>query len=242
MTATLACASETMQWTSPAYRGSLGNATLQDEVCDVGCRTSLESWYHGVSTSCTDYSWSSGAPLEMAGSYVWYGYNESCLTGSRTGQYCNDAIDEFSETETLDDMADAELCSDCFTSRVRMMQQSTSSVYNTVPWYETVLEAMQTRCSLKGSTDAPPPLIVTPMPDPFCASDKYYTTKAGDTCDSIALANDVSSANVFYAACRSHPWLQRAPRRSQDLPAAHLRDLSSPTCRQLLYRVGSRRC
>ena len=106
----------------------------------------------------------------------------------------------FSETETLADMPDSELCSECFTSRVIMMQQSTYSIYSTVSWYQTALKAMQARCSLTGPTDVQPPLVVVPTPDPFCVSDKYYTTKAGDTCNDIALANDVSSANVFYAA------------------------------------------
>ncbi|KAI8255747.1 hypothetical protein K4K56_007772 [Colletotrichum sp. SAR 10_98] len=214
LTGTIACLNQTMQWTSPGYRGSLENATLQDEVCDVGCRSSLASWYQGVSSSCADYTWSSGAPLEMAGGYVWYGYNESCQTDTSSGRYCNDIIDEFAETETLDEMPDAELCSDCFTARVRMMQQSTYSVFNTVPWYQTALEAIQARCSVQGSTDVPPPLIVVPTPDPFCVSDKYYTTQAGDTCNSIALANDVSSANVFYAATAAG-----ATRGCSDLPA-----------------------
>ncbi|KAK1767906.1 pectate lyase superfamily protein-domain-containing protein [Phialemonium atrogriseum] len=216
LTATLACVDQTMQWTSPAYRGSLGNATLQDEVCDVGCRSSLASWYQGVSTSCADYTWNSGAPLEMAGGYVWYGYNESCLTDTSTGRYCNDVIDEFSETETLDGMPNSELCSGCFTARVRMMQKSTYSVYNTVPWYQMALEAIQARCSLQVPmpTEVPPPLIVVPTPEPFCVSGNYYTAQAGDTCNSIALANDVSSANVFYAATAAG-----SARGCSDLPA-----------------------
>ncbi|KAK1995810.1 pectin lyase-like protein [Colletotrichum falcatum] len=214
LTGTIACVDQTMQWTSPGYRGSLGNATLQDEVCDVGCRASLASWYQGVSSSCADYAWSSGAPLEMAGGYIWYGYNESCQAETGTGRYCNDVIDEFGETETLDDMPDGELCSDCFSARVRMMQQSTYSVFNTVPWYQTALEAIRARCSVQGSTDVPPPLIVVPTPDPFCVSDKHYTIRAGDTCNSIALANDVSSANVFYAAAAAG-----ATRGCGDLPA-----------------------
>ncbi|EAQ93082.1 hypothetical protein CHGG_01317 [Chaetomium globosum CBS 148.51] len=125
LTATIACATTTMHWTSPAYRGSLGNATLQDEVCDVGCGTSLASWYQQVSASCADFRWpSSGAVLEMAGGYIWYGYNESCSTDSKTGRYCNDVIGDFSVFETLDGVPDSELCSDCFTARIRMMQQS----------------------------------------------------------------------------------------------------------------------
>jgi hypothetical protein len=56
-------------------------------------------------------------------------------------------------------MPDSELCSDCFTARVRMMQQSTYSVYNTVPWYQRALEAIKARCSLALPDDVPPALI-----------------------------------------------------------------------------------
>ena len=214
LTATLACVDETMQWTSPAYHGSLDNATLQALVCDAGCGASLASWFHGVTASCADYTWSSGAPLPMAGGYVWYGYNESCLTETASKQYCNDVIDAFSESETLDAMPDSELCSECFTSRVRMMQQSAYSIYNTVPWYQKALAAIQTRCALALPSDVPAPFIAVPDPGSFCVSDTFYTIADGDTCDGIALAYNVSSANVFYAAAAAG-----ATRGCSDLPA-----------------------
>lgn len=199
LAATIACTDLMMQWTSPAYRGSLGNATLQNEICEAGCDASLASWYRGVSASCADYTWNSGAPLEMAGAYTWYGRNESCLRDS-SGRYCNDVIDGFSENDGLDLMPDSELCSECFTTRVRMMQQSTYSVFNIVLWYQEALQAIRTRCSLDLPNTVPPPLIHVPTPEPFCLSDIYYKIRDGDTCDSIALENHVSSANIFYAA------------------------------------------
>ncbi len=102
---------------------------------------------------------------------------------------------------TLDAMPNGELCSDCFTNRVRIIQKSTYSVYNTVPWYQRALEAIQTRCSLQvASTEAPAPLIGMPVAAPFYVSGNYYTIKQGDTCNAIALAKSVSSADVFYAA------------------------------------------
>lgn len=60
-----------------------------------------------------------------------------------------------------------------------MMQKSTYSVYNTVPWYQMALEASQARCSLQVPTEVPPPLIVVPTPEPFCMSGNYYTTHPG---------------------------------------------------------------
>ncbi|GAO20014.1 hypothetical protein UVI_02051160 [Ustilaginoidea virens] len=199
LTATIVCPDLMMQWTSPAYRGSLANATLQSQICSIGCRDSLASWYQGVAARCADYRWSSGAPLEMAGGYTWYGYNESCQVDASTGQYCNDVIGAFSDSETLANMPDGELCSACFVGRVQMMQKSTYSIFNTVPWYQQALQVIQTRCNVQGPTNVPSPLIEVPVPGSFCISDKYYSTKSGDTCNSIALANGVSSADVFYA-------------------------------------------
>ncbi|KAK3906119.1 hypothetical protein C8A05DRAFT_12142 [Staphylotrichum tortipilum] len=200
LTGTLACAAETKKWMSPGVRGTLDDAALQDEVCDAGCGASLAAWYRQVSASCVEYRWAEGAPLEMAGGYIWYGYNESCLTESQTGRYCSDVINEFSDSETLAEMPNSELCSECFTARVRMMQQSSYSVYNMVSWYQMALAAIQARCGLALPDDVPPPLIEVATPKPFCVSDEYYTITTGDTCNSIALAHSVSSADVVYAA------------------------------------------
>ncbi|KAH7319607.1 hypothetical protein B0I35DRAFT_429397 [Stachybotrys elegans] len=61
----------------------------------------------------------------MAGNYVWYGRNESCVADDNTGRYCNDIIDGFGESESLND-----------------------SVYNTVLWYQSALEAIKKHYSV----------------------------------------------------------------------------------------------
>jgi hypothetical protein len=40
--------------------------------------------------------------------------------------------------------------------------------------------------------------------EPICASGKTYTTKAGDTCDTLSLANQVSSATLYWINSRLH--------------------------------------
>lgn len=53
-----------------------------------------------------------------------------------------------------------------------------------------------------GESTAPTDPVPNPIhmngTDPVCASDTIYTTKSGDTCDSIALAHYVSSASLYY--------------------------------------------
>lgn len=47
------------------------------------------------------------------------------------------------------------------------------------------------------STDPLPPTYIIESPLAFCLSDIYYITQESDTCDSIALAYNVSSASLF---------------------------------------------
>ena len=95
-------------------------------------------------------------------------------------------------------MPTSELCSACFVNRLKMMQASQFSIYNTFTWYQLALEAADVRCSLGSILTAPqPPLIPAISAPPLCVSGKTYTTRSGDTCDTIALAQNVSSAALF---------------------------------------------
>ncbi len=186
-----------------SWSNSTGCATRQRQGLRVASRRRSRIWYQGVQTSCGNLTWpATGAPLAMAGGYIWYGYNGTCHQDPVTDEYCNDVVDAFTLTETLDEMLDAELCSACFVDRVRMMQASAYSIYNTVSWYQTALEAINARCSSVPTmpTATRPPLIALPTAGDFCVSGNCYTTLSGDTCNSIALATNVSSAGVFYAA------------------------------------------
>jgi len=73
------------------------------------------------------------------------------------------------------------------------MQSSSYSVYNR--YYQSRLEEVYKKCNVSGPTEIPPPLRVEKTVE-FCLSEKYYTTKKGDTCDSIARAHP-GVAGVF---------------------------------------------
>ncbi|KAK8086057.1 hypothetical protein PG994_001031 [Apiospora phragmitis] len=53
------------------------------------------------------------------------------------------------------------------------------------------------RCGIDGNTTIPNSPIKTSKPSQFCYTDKYYTTKADDTCDSIAKSHSLSSASLY---------------------------------------------
>ncbi|KAF6792624.1 hypothetical protein CSOJ01_14144 [Colletotrichum sojae] len=171
LTASILCDDSTIEWTMPSYHGTLDNSTLQEQLCDVGCGHSLASWYDGVSKSCGDYQWPSGAPLNMLGGYVWYGYNETCSKDPVTGKFCSDVIDDFSLDDADGTIPTAELCSECYLGRLTMMQKSPYSIFGTFPWFEELLESAVPKCSIKVPTTPQDPLFPKANSTGFCVSD-----------------------------------------------------------------------
>jgi len=88
LTALIDCDDFISDWTAPAWRGALENATLTDSICDAGCGVSLASYFNGVVSSCAGYNMSD-FPLTIPGGYIWDGYNQTCQTDKTTGLYCN---------------------------------------------------------------------------------------------------------------------------------------------------------
>ncbi|CAN9459516.1 unnamed protein product [Alternaria sp. RS040] len=76
------------------------------------------------------------------------------------------------------------------------MQSTQYSIYN--EHYKRELEYVYAQCDIKGPTEIPPPLeTVQPAPAPYCLTNKRYTTREGDTCDSIAKTNSVPGASLY---------------------------------------------
>ena len=78
------------------------------------------------------------------------------------------------------------------------MQSSSYSVYNDL--YKSQLEYVYVQCGGKGPTGIPPSPNVIPQKPPataYCATGKRYTTKQGDTCDTIASSANASAAALY---------------------------------------------
>ncbi|KAH8883395.1 pectin lyase-like protein [Thozetella sp. PMI_491] len=200
LTSTISCPNITLAWSSqPSYHGSLGDANLTAAVCDDSCLTSLSGWIVRARRACTSFVFPSGMSPLLPAYYILNGLSETCSTDSTTGENCNDVIDRFDGGSTLDDMPKSELCSDCYVSRLRLMQGSAYSIYRLVTYYQRALKKAITTCPLDPNTPTDPQPAPIPS-DPaaiLCISGKHYTSKAGDDCNSIALASSVSSANLL---------------------------------------------
>lgn len=96
-------------------------------------------------------------------------------------------------------MPTSELCSFCFVQRLKIMQSSPYSFYDEV--FQEQLEIVNTQCGLSLPTDMPASLDVAPefLPDPVCVSNQTHHTVLGDTCDSIGLKYNISSAGLVMA-------------------------------------------
>lgn len=84
---TITCEDTVSKWTRPAFRGSLGNITLTDLVCDPTCTASLSKFFNSVENACATYDIDGLPPTFFAG-YMWQGVNETCLKNT-DGAYCN---------------------------------------------------------------------------------------------------------------------------------------------------------
>ncbi|KAJ3466400.1 hypothetical protein MRS44_007058 [Fusarium solani] len=199
LTALVRCDDYTAEWTRPSYHGVLPEEVDVDSVCDKGCAQAILDWRLAVDTYCGNSTWHNGAAAGVLGSFISQGINETCQTDKKTGKYCNDIIYDFTLSETIDKMPNNELCSDCYVGRLKMMQASPFSYYNKDSFYEDALEQAVKRCSLSNqpTTAKDSPFPPEPSEPAFCLSDVTYTTKAGDTCDSLALKYSVSSAAIF---------------------------------------------
>jgi hypothetical protein len=89
LSAVIKCDDYTRAWTEASYHGDLGNMTLTNSICDLGCSTSINSWISGVNTYCNGYKFDDGSPPAVLGRYILYGVQETCQKDPSSGAYCN---------------------------------------------------------------------------------------------------------------------------------------------------------
>ncbi|KAF2820810.1 hypothetical protein CC86DRAFT_360066 [Ophiobolus disseminans] len=195
LTATFDCSPVVQTFQELSYRGDL-DVALTDSICTQDCLSSLKSWFDSVAVKCAGKSVSEGVPTRYGG-YMWAGYNETCVKDPRPPRaYCNNVIANFTVVNSIEQTPRTELCHTCQARRLAVMQASQYSVYDES--YKRQLEYIYTTCGTKGPIEIPPPLDKPePVVAPYCLTNKRYTTKQGDTCQSISDSKSVSSAALY---------------------------------------------
>jgi hypothetical protein len=200
LTSIVKCHTEVDKFQSMGYRGSLDNATLTGLVCQSSCGDSLASWVSNVQQSCTADATGGNDP-SLEGARMYAGWNETCLLDPATGRTCNEVIDRFTSTKSIQDMPRAELCSYCHVERMAMMQRTPYSTYD--GFWKSQLDYIYETCSISRPTDVKVPQLNIPVRDleeNFCLTETWYTTqREGETCEDIASSQKTSSAALFLA-------------------------------------------
>ncbi|KAH6710632.1 hypothetical protein DL95DRAFT_351095 [Leptodontidium sp. 2 PMI_412] len=180
------------------YHGSLGNVALTDAVCVASCKSALTVARRRIAGACTKTpDLLPGMTILSHFDSITNGWEETCLKNEDSTKYCNDIIESWKEVEEIEKMPRTELCSYCYGAKLRQMQKSAYSAYD--EYYAVMLEYVNKECGMKGDT-APiklPPTNNGTQPG-TCFSGKTIITKEGDSCDSIAIANSVSGASLYY--------------------------------------------
>ncbi|CAH0043647.1 unnamed protein product [Clonostachys solani] len=181
------------------YHGSLGDNWLTDLVCAPSCKQSLDTARENIKMACA------GSP-NLLPSITVVSVVDSIQTGwkkpvSKMNSQATIATvnitDALEEYKNIEDMPEKELCSFCYGAKLRQMQKSEHSAYDRE--FTSMLEFVNKKCRIDSpiaqKQECPPDKSSWPR---TCFSGKTITTKESDTCDSIALANSISSSTLYY--------------------------------------------
>lgn len=198
---TVDCDDATSTLMTNSYIGSFDNATLTASVCAAGCGNSLAQLHADVATSCSETAeLIDGLPFLGLVDMLWSNWNQSCFYDPTTGNNCNEVIAAFPNVTDITLLPTEDLCSDCFLQKLALLQADAySGVYeeNWQSTYETVAAACNVTVA-DFNTTASAFNVTVPTTEPNCVSGEMYTSQAGDTCDTIALAHSVSAASLYY--------------------------------------------
>ncbi|GJN66193.1 hypothetical protein PLICBS_000209 [Purpureocillium lilacinum] len=184
-----------------AYVGLVQNSTRLLLMCDSTCSESIRYMRGSIAEACRSTpDLAEGVPVLGFVDMLSSRWNETCFKDTTTGKYCNEIMGNFKPVDQISDMPRDELCSYCNVKRFSMMQDSPYSAYDNATvrsQYETIAQT----CAVNGADFTPRSGGLSPQveaPEAVCVSGKAYKTRQGDTCDSIAQAQSISAASLFW--------------------------------------------
>ncbi|KAK8859536.1 carbohydrate-binding module family 50 [Apiospora arundinis] len=179
-----------------------GNPSTTASMCTASCSISLVDLHKAVVSSCAQTpDLTPGVPFLGMVDKLWDNWNQTCFADPKTGSNCNEVIAAFPDVEEMDDLSNSDVCSYCYVESLALMQASKYSSNYDNEFFKSQYKYVADRCHLSVTNfDATPSVfnVTYDKPEPTCATANVYMTKAGDTCDSVALAHNASSATLFY--------------------------------------------
>ncbi|KAI7762473.1 hypothetical protein LZL87_008819 [Fusarium oxysporum] len=157
-------------------------------VCRQVCGSSIGHMRTKVASACGSEELIPGMPY-------------SCFTDPKTGDNCKDVIAAFPKVDSLSKLPKSDICSYCNVEQYAMMQaDSYTGVYDEYvkASYEYVAKACDLDVENFNATDSAFNITIPDTKSDICVSGNTYTTKYGNSCDSIALAQGVSAATMYY--------------------------------------------
>jgi hypothetical protein len=148
---TVNCDSTVATLGEKVYHHGLNNTTLALDVCSPLCENSLKVLQRRIRGACAKTpDIAPGYPVLSLIDSLYTGWNETCIKDKNTGSYCNgecnaktkndlddantplDIIDSWKVVEDINQMPRDQLCSNCYGSKLRLMQQSPYSAYDQI--------------------------------------------------------------------------------------------------------------
>ncbi|EXL42438.1 hypothetical protein FOCG_14903 [Fusarium oxysporum f. sp. radicis-lycopersici 26381] len=145
MSADINCNKMAFSFINGGWYGSLDSGALTDAVCTNTCSQSLQDWVTSVSEDCEDKD------KAQYGLRIWTGWNATCLKDTKTGRYCNDIIEDFTDVGEEEELPHDELCHPCYVKRLEMYKPSPHAL--NIKWHEEQLELVHKKCSSSASTE-----------------------------------------------------------------------------------------
>ncbi|EWY79620.1 hypothetical protein FOYG_17253 [Fusarium oxysporum NRRL 32931] len=170
-------------------------------VCSKACGGSIANMRSKVASACGFQEMIPGMSYVNLVDKFWSSWNRSCFSDPKTGKYCNDVIAAFPEVDDISELPKSDLCSYCNVEQYRMMQADAyTGVYdeNVQSSYEYVAKACDLNVDNFNATGSAFNVTNPDVEENTCVSGKTYIAKDGDSCDSIALAQGVSAATMYY--------------------------------------------
>ncbi|KAJ4245208.1 hypothetical protein NW762_014078 [Fusarium torreyae] len=194
------CPAEASDLATDGYIDS-DDPTVTQAVCRAVCGNSIGHMRSKVASACGSEEMIPGMPYVNLVDKFWSSWNLSCFSDPKTGDNCNNIIAAFPDVDDISKLPKSDLCSYCNVEQYAIMQADAyTGVYDddVKRSYEYVAKTCDLDVENFNATDSAFNVTNPDATSDMCVSGKIHVAKDGDSCDSIALAQGVSAATMYY--------------------------------------------